>query len=1127
MNRNGHKPPTKPTKREMRDKTDRAVKNADRAIGVYSTEPTVAPRATGSVEPGTPAGSRKIPVIPSATMDPVRAEGNWAPFRPAPQPEVGILPGFQPKEKIIGQAQWGGTGTPITAGFLIDLGEYNQDVYGRAAVATYEKMRRGDAQVWGTLMAVKGPLQSATWDIDPGVQANDPGYERAKEVAKFVKENLLGGLEFQTSSGGYHSQPWDQVLWNALLCLDFGVSTHEDVYTVDGNYLKLRQLVPLMPITYYRWHTEIDGYTLLGLEQYGYRGIEFINATVPAEKICRFTLNQEGSNYWGLSLLRSSYPHWYIKNQLYRIDAIAAERNGLGVPVITLPEGASSQDRSTAFSFVTKLSAHELTGLVLPFGGKFEMIAVAGTPRDLNRSIEHHNRMISTTALAMFMTIGSAPHGSRATAATQHDFFLAASQHLATYIANRMTQTTVRRLVWYNFGTEAPIPKVMAKNVKMRDFEDVRTALQELAASGLMVSDSPLRNLIRDEYELPPETDKDVVTLKGEMVEEPGGEVAGGAGGGAQPGGPEKQQAPMATAGKKPVGQRAKQQEGVPSKPNGKGNVNDNLQASDTPFTRTDQLDQEELSEVSPTIYFVRHGKTEDDEKPEEEIISSWSDVPLSEAGRKEAEKTGERLKGKGITEIYTSDLPRALETAQIIAEIIGAEVIEEYGLRGWRLPWAGESVNKELPNGNKIRDEVDWYEAHPKESPPGGDSYSETEARISDAIDRILIRAETLGKPVAAVTHSRVLGSLPTISRGKLGDEEADAPTGYGAVTKAVKDDEGWDLKYNAKTLSDAGYHSIGDDVIIAQPRNRSGRPGQKRTQKKNVDGPPSDTAQEQRPAVATPAKGGQAPTNRGKPKAVPVGDVMAKQAGHGARIIHDKQQMTFKPSASQERKISPVPEELQPEDKQDTPLNPTPDPKPVVRETFSHAGSRSIKAVVGKKKDGGDSMVMQTIIFPKGSWKSRSSVKSWLKSHSKKTGIDETDSSYRARQADPGDFRKGSMRTIELNSETMTETAEDDDRVLFQDHHGEKAAQDLRKDYDGIFEAIKNKITGSLKAKVIKAVAHQAVRQLKARVPVPQLHFVADHSLEGTLDDVVATLHKRAGDQARKEIKSRRAKT
>jgi ATP-dependent protease ClpP protease subunit len=55
-----------------------------------------------------------------------------------------------------------------------------------------------------------------------------------------------------------------------------------------------------------------------------------------------------------------------------------------------------------------------------------------------------------------------------------------------------------------------------------------------------------------------------------------------------------------------------------------------------------------------------------------------------------------------------------------------------------------------------------------------------------------------------------------------------------------------------------------------------------------------------------------------------------------------------------------------------------------------------------------------VQTLIFDKEVFKSADSVKPWCKKHDFKTGIDETDDSYRVRQRDPGDFDKGSFRTI-----------------------------------------------------------------------------------------------------------------
>ena len=163
-------------------------------------------------------------------------------------------------------------------------------------------MRRGDAQVRATLAACKLPIQSAKWEViaaEPGFGVRDSGFEtknpsfpnpesrnpnpvsstgagrateaKAKEIAAFVRDNLFGGLEFRTSTGAWATQNWDDVVRNALLMLDCGCAAHEDVWAVDGSRVRLRKLAARLPLTFYRWHTELDGETLLALEQYGYR----------------------------------------------------------------------------------------------------------------------------------------------------------------------------------------------------------------------------------------------------------------------------------------------------------------------------------------------------------------------------------------------------------------------------------------------------------------------------------------------------------------------------------------------------------------------------------------------------------------------------------------------------------------------------------------------------------------------------------------------------------------------------------------------------------------------------------------------------------------------------------------
>lgn len=69
------------------------------------------------------------------------------------------------------------------------------------------------------------------------------------------------------------------------------------------------------------------------------------------------------------------------------------------------------------------------------------------------------------------------------------------------------------------------------------------------------------------------------------------------------------------------------------------------------------------------TIFLARHGETEWNR------VGRWqgvTDIPLSDVGRAQARELGERLRGRGIVSLHASDLSRAHETAEIVAEILG-----------------------------------------------------------------------------------------------------------------------------------------------------------------------------------------------------------------------------------------------------------------------------------------------------------------------------------------------------------------------------------------------------------------------------------------------------------------------
>jgi probable phosphoglycerate mutase len=75
----------------------------------------------------------------------------------------------------------------------------------------------------------------------------------------------------------------------------------------------------------------------------------------------------------------------------------------------------------------------------------------------------------------------------------------------------------------------------------------------------------------------------------------------------------------------------------------------------------------------------VRHGATS---ATQEDRFSGSSGAELSEEGRWQAARLGERLSHQNITAAYSSPLSRALDTARIIAEQCGLEPATRDGLR-------------------------------------------------------------------------------------------------------------------------------------------------------------------------------------------------------------------------------------------------------------------------------------------------------------------------------------------------------------------------------------------------------------------------------------------------------------
>jgi hypothetical protein len=572
----------KSTSKALQAQIDQAVALADKEIGLrdsglgvremLSTDPDFS--MPGAVRT---AGSQSLNPNPQS-LNPMTTPGGLpvAPTHaipPTPPPEPISVAAYTERIRAGWVPVMGLPGTPITSGFVRDLGEYNPKLEGLNGIWTYQEMRRGDGQVAGTLRACKLPILSAKWEIVPGDPGNTklenrnskigasfespvssfdspgavsstgagkPTADKAKEVAAFIRANLFSGLEWQDWRGSWHTQSWKDVVRYALRMQDFGAACYEEVMSVDGDRIRVRRLCDRQALTFYRWHTDPhtvdptippfvydDGETLYALEQWGYRSNRFEYVLLPTDKACIFTHEQEGANFWGIPLTRAMYPHWFVKKHLERIDAIACERNSLGVPMIMLPPNPSRQDVQTAQNWVTQLAAHEKTGLSLPNGAEFKLVGIEGRIREILPSLQYHKQQIATSCLAMFMELGQTATGSRALGDSQSDFFLLATQNTADYIAHQIRNSTIRRLVMWNFGPDAPVPYLVPANVQARSIDTMAAIISQLAQAGAWISDRSSVNQARHELGFSDFADEDVVSIRGETIATAGGQISG------------------------------------------------------------------------------------------------------------------------------------------------------------------------------------------------------------------------------------------------------------------------------------------------------------------------------------------------------------------------------------------------------------------------------------------------------------------------------------------------------------------------------------------------------------------------------------------------------------------------
>lgn len=183
----------------------------------------------------------------------------------------------------------------------------------------------------------------------------------------------------------------------------------------------------------------------------------------------------------------------------------------------------------------------------------------------------------------------------------------------------------------------------------------------------------------------------------------------------------------------------------------------------ETPSLRNaiSSMAESDFSYVNPAvaeIIVIRHGETAWNADGR---IQGHLDVELNEAGRQQAVAVANRLaKEPPISAVYSSDLKRALETAQIIATTCGnLEVIKDPDLRERNLGDLQGLVYREAVITNPEASEALRSHRSDQTIPGGGESLDQLYQRCTSSLQKIGNKHR--GQRVVVVTHGGTIRAL------------------------------------------------------------------------------------------------------------------------------------------------------------------------------------------------------------------------------------------------------------------------------------------------------------------------------------------------------------------------------
>ena len=379
--------------------------------------------------------------------------------------------------------------------------------------ALFREMAQNDSIVGAVMYLIKTRIMQVEWRFEPA-----KGMEHDQEAQEWT--------QFAESVFDDMSHTFEDFLSEVLSMVPHGWSLFEICYKrregiqkdptrnsrFDDGYIGIRKLSPRQQETLDRWELDTED----GIQGFWQAPPESGELRyIPIEKCVLFRTEVTANNPEGRSMLRNAVRSYRIKKRLEEIEAIGAERDLAGLPVLEVPEDlldpqATAGQKAMYEDYkrmVQDVRRDEREGLVVPAsvdqdgkqtGYKFSLLSGGGSRQmNVDAMIRRHESRMAMTLLCEFLLLGTDKIGSWSMHSDKTDVFATALRALSFNIASTLNRYVIHRLMLLNGCPVDKIPMMVPGDVGHAPLAELSSYVSAMGNAGLIQYDPRLERWVR------------------------------------------------------------------------------------------------------------------------------------------------------------------------------------------------------------------------------------------------------------------------------------------------------------------------------------------------------------------------------------------------------------------------------------------------------------------------------------------------------------------------------------------------------------------------------------------------------------------------------------------------------